>query len=471
VSVRAHPVWPGQRVEAVPASWRDDAHFLRRAGHSVALYERDERAGGTIQTEVRDGFVFEPGPNSVLDTSEELRQLIVDVGLRDQVEFAAESARNRYIVRGGRLLPLPLSPPGFIGSRLFSAGAKLRLLREPFIRPSPPEAEETLAEFVLRRLGREFLDYAVDPFVAGTFAGRPEELCVRTAFKRLYALEQNYGSLIKGAIRIRKERQKEAAAGEKVQLQAGPGQRLFSFAGGMQALVNALRGEIGPALHTGHAVAEVLSVDDGYELRGSRDGQMWTGRARAVVLTLDAHAYEGLRFGFDFPFAARFGRIPYPPVAAVFSGYRRDPTGGALNGFGFLTPRLEERRILGSLYNSCIFSGRAPKGGAAITTFVGGRRQPENAGWDDDRLRRAVLDEHRDLLGIEGPPDLFIIRRWPQAIPQYLVGHRQLVADIEAFEARQPGLYVSGNFRAGISLGDCVTQARATVDRLVTHLT
>lgn len=446
-------------------------HFLTRCGHSVALYERDDRAGGFIQTESRDGFVFEPGPNSILDTSEDLRQLIVDVGLHDQVEFAADSARNRYIVRGGRLQALPLSPPDLIKSKLFSAGAKLRLLREPFVRRSPPHAEETLAEFVLRRLGREFLDYAVDPFVAGIFAGRPDELCVRTAFKRLYALEQNYGSLIRGALRMRKERQKEAEAGEKVQLQAGPGQRLFSFVGGMQALVGALVAEVGPALHTGHAVAQILPVDGGYELRGARGGQAWTARARAVVLTLDAHAYEALRFGFDFPFAARFSEIPYPPVAAVFSGYRQDPTGGELNGFGFLTPRLEGRRILGTLYNSCVFSGRVPEGGMAMTTFVGGRRQPENAAWDDDQLRRAVLDEHRDLLGIEAPPDLFLIRRWPRAIPQYLIGHRQLVEDIEALEARQPGLCVSGNFRGGISVADCVTQARATADRLAVHLT
>lgn len=383
------------------------------------------------------------------------------------MEFAADSAKNRYIVRGGRLQPLPLSPPGLIVSKLFSFGAKLRLMREPFVRPSAPEAEETLGQFVLRRLGQEFLDYAVDPFVAGTFAGRPDELCVRTAFKRLYALEQNYGSLIRGAIRMRKERQKEAEAGEKVQLQAGPGQRLFSFAGGMQTLVRGLLDPIGTALHTGHAVEEVLSHEGGYELRGTCNGQGWSSRARAIVLTLDAHAYEALSFGFDFPFADAFGKIPYPPVAALFSGYRQDPTGGKLNGFGFLTPRLEERRILGTLYNSCIFSGRAPEGGIAMTTFVGGRRQPENAGWDDEALRRAVAEEHRDLLGIESEPDVFVIRRWPRAIPQYLLGHRQLVEEIESFEAQHSGLYISGNFRGGISLGDCVTQARVMSDRAI----
>ncbi len=431
------------------------------------MYERDERAGGSIRTEARDGFIFEPGPNSVLDTSQDLRQLIVDVGLRDQVEFAADSARNRYIVRHGRLQALPLSPPGLVRSKLFSFGAKLRLMREPFVRPSPPDAEETLGDFVLRRLGREFLDYAVDPFVAGTFAGRPEELCVRTAFKRLYALEQNYGSLIKGAIHMRKERQKEAEAGEKVQLQAGPGQRLFSFAGGMQTLVRALLGQIGETLHTGHQVQEVRSHEGGYELRGICNGQAWSSRTRTLVLTLDAHAYGSLNFGFDFPFASSFEQIPYPPVTAVFSGYRQDPTDDQVDGFGFLTPRLEQRRILGSLYNSCIFSDRAPQGGLAITTFVGGRRQPENASWDDDRLRQAVLEEHRDLLGIEAEPDLFVIRRWPRAIPQYLLGHRQLVEKLEAFEDQHSGLYIAGNLRGGISVGDCVTQARATSDRVV----
>ncbi|MFH1572226.1 MAG: protoporphyrinogen oxidase, partial [Gemmatimonadota bacterium] len=431
------------------------AHALRQTGLTATLFEKDERAGGSIQTVLVDGFLFEPGPNSVLDTSEYLRQLIVELGLREQVEFAADAARNRYVVRGGRLQALPLSPPGLIRSGLFSVGAKLRLLREPFVKPAPPEAEETLAEFVLRRLGREFLDYAVDPFVAGTFAGRPEELCVRTAFKRLYALEQNHGSLIRGAIRMKKERAREAAAGEKVQLQAGPGQRLFSFKGGMRVLVETLLAELGDAVRTGHPVQEVRAVDGGYALSGTGPGGPWQARARAVVLTLDAHAYARLRFGFEFPFVERFGRIPYPPVAAVFSGFRHDPTGGRLDGFGFLTPRVEGRRILGTLYNSCVFTGRAPAGGVAMTTFVGGRRQPDHAGWDDDRLRQAVLDEHRDLLGIEAPPDVFRIQRWPRAIPQYLLGHRQLVADLEAYEGRQPGLFLSGNFRGGISVADC----------------
>jgi len=446
------------------------AHLLRRAGLDVAVYERDERAGGSIQTEKRDGFVFEPGPNSVLDTSEALRQVIVDVGLRERVEFAADAAKNRYIVRDGRLQALPLSPPGLIRSRLFSTGTKLRLLREPFVRPAPPAAEETLAEFVLRRLGREFLDYAIDPFVSGTFAGRPEELCVRTAFKRLYALEQNHGSLIRGAIRLRRERQKEAAAGEKVQLQAGPGQRMFSFAGGMRTLVDALVADIEPALHTDRGVREIRTAAGGYVLGGICDGGAWAVRARAVVLTLDAHAYADLDFGFDFPFTARLGEIPYPPVTAAFSGFRRDPTGGALDGFGFLTPRLEKRRILGTLFNSCLFPGRAPEGGAALTTFIGGRRQPEHAAWDDDRMRGAVLEEHRALLGIECEPDLFLLRRWPRAIPQYLIGHRQLVEEIAAYEAGQPGLYLSGNFRGGISVADCVTQARDTVDRVCEYL-
>jgi len=441
-------------------------HFLRRLAPSrrVQLFESAPAAGGAIST-VREGyFLFEPGPNSLLDNSPELRRLLDETGLTAQiVEARTEAASSRYIVRGGRLRKLPTSPPTMIKSDLFSLGAKLHLARELFVRRAPADLEETLEQFVLRRLGREFLDYAVDPFVSGTFAGVPAELCVRSAFRRLWSLEQNHGSLIRGAIRMARERKKAAAAtGANTDaagaVQAGPSGKMLTFADGLQTLISTLAEPATDDLTTGVRLTSVDRTSSGFALGFDGASGPLEVTASSLLLTFPAHAYADVRFGFDMP-AAALRDIPYPPVTAVFFGYKRYPLGDPPAGFGFLVPRVEQRRILGTLWNSSAYPGRAPVGGAAFTTYIGGRRQPEIAAWDDDRLIDAVRDELRDLMGIETAPDEVILRRWKRAIPQYVMGHPQVMSAIDAVEQAQPGLIVGGNFRGGISVGDCVSRA------------
>ncbi len=451
-------------------------HFLQRlAPHAeVRLFEAGLRAGGAISTIRQGDFLFEPGPNSLLDNSPELRRLLDDTGLAAQVVAARpEAAENRFIVRGGRLRPLPMSPPGLLTSDLFSLGAKLRLAREPFVRRAAADAEETLAQFVLRRLGREFLDYAVDPFVSGTFAGVPDELCVRSAFRRLWELEQTHGSLIRGAIHKARERKKAAiASGDDdgaPAVQAGPSGKMLTFADGLQRLVATLAEPLGDRLATGLSLRSVRRTGEAFELHF--DGE--TGRkivtATNLLLTLPAHAYAEVDFDFDIPTQA-LGDIPYPPVIAVFFGYNKHPIADPTAGFGFLVPRVEQRRILGTLWNSSAYPGRAPEGGAAFTTYIGGRRQPEITEWEDDRLIEAVRDELQQLMGIESTPDEIILRRWPRAIPQYVMGHRTAMSTIDALEETQPGLHIGGNFRGGISVGDCVSRAHETAQRIGARL-
>lgn len=449
------------------------AHFLSRLapGTPPTVYEAEPRAGGAVQTVRRGDFLFEPGPNSLLDNSPELRELLRQTELDGQIVEAREAAaKSRFIVRDGRLRRLPMSPPAFVRADLFSTGAKLRLLREPFVRAADPEAEETLEAFVLRRLGREFLDYAVDPFVSGTFAGLPSELCVRSAFRRLWNLEQTHGSLIRGAIRMAKERKRAAAAagaeaGDAGQLQAGPSGKMLTFADGLQTLVDTLAAPLGKRLRTGHRLRAVQRHEDGFRLRFDTPDGEYSCTCRAVLLTLPAHAYGGLECDFDVPVAA-LDRIPYPPVVAVYFGYNQHPLADAPEGFGFLVPRVEQRQILGTLWNASAYPGRAPAGGTAFTTYVGGRRQPELASLSDDQLIEAVAGELRDLMGIQPGPDEAIVHRWPQAIPQYLVGHIGIMAEVDALEQRCPGLFVGGNFRGGISVGDCVSRASETAQRL-----
>ena len=441
------------------------AHVLRRLAPEagVSVYEAAPLPGGAIRTLRQGRFLFEAGPSSLLDNSPELRRLLAGTGLDRQLVRAREAAsRNRFIVRGGALRRVPASPPALLRSDLLSAGARLRLAREPFVRRAPAGAEESLEQFVLRRLGREFLDYGADPFVAGTFAGSPAELCVRSAFPRLWQLEQEHGSLIRGAARAARRRGRDPSGS------AGPGGGIHSFPGGMQTLVEGLAAPLGERLHTRARLRAVTREQGGFRLSFDGPGAPAAVTARAVLLTLPAHAYRDLHLDVALP--EGLAEIPYPPVTAVFFGYERHPLNPPPEGLGFLVPRVEGRRILGTFWNSSAFEGRAPEGGAAFTTYVGGRRQPEIAAWDDARLVETVRAELRELMGMEAAPDAVLVHRWPRAIPQYVVGHRALLAGIDRFEAGCPGLFLGGSFRGGISVGDCVTGAAGAARRIADHL-
>lgn len=428
------------------------AHFLSKSGKSVVVLEKNNRIGGSIHSEKRDGFLIEHGPNSTLETTPILGELFADLNLQSQLQYATETANKRYIVRYGKLNALPASPPAFIKSNLFSASAKLRLLKEPFIKPAPPEKDESLGAFVQRRLGQEFLDYAINPFVAGVYAGKPETLCIKSAFPKLHQLEQEYGSLIKGAILGARKRKKSA---EKAKSHA----KMLSFQNGLQTVTDAIGKSLAKQIFTETAIMSIRRDGQQFEIDvQSPDGESHIS-ATTLLLTIPAHQYEKLPFEFDFPLQGQFEDIYYPPVSMVYFGYKKQPDCVPLDGFGFLVPEKEQRQILGTLWSSSIFPGRMPDGGAALTTFVGGSRQPENALLPDEQLSELVQNDLRELMGISQKPDVVVIRKWQKAIPQYRLGHQQLMRDIELFEQKNPGMFISGNFRGGISVADCVKQA------------
>lgn len=433
------------------------AFYLKTVGLGVEVLEKSPRVGGTIDTRHKDGYLIDCGPNSALETTPLLGEMFATLDIEDSLRYASEDARNRYIVRDSRLIALPMSPPAFFKTPLFSAGAKLRLLKEPFVRPSPPETDEDLASFVERRLGREMLDYAINPFVSGVYAGRPEALSVRAAFPRLYELEQNYGSLIKGTIKGRRERRKRESAGENSKQSA----RMFSFTGGMQTIVDALEERLGESVRTGVTIDAIRRRDSGFEVDATSASGAITIRTERLLLSIPAYAVPDLPFEFDVPVAEALGSITYPPVTMIFLGFDSFPGGRPLDGFGFLVPEKEGRRILGTIWSSTLFENRAPVAGAGLTTFIGGARQPELANLSDPELTAIVLSDLRELMGVTKDPDLVYIRRWPRAIPQYDVGHLDIVRTLESVEAEIPGLHITGNFRGGISVSDCVKSARA----------
>lgn len=485
----------GAGISGLTCAWR-----LRQAGYSVLLLEKADRYGGAIRSDRQGEWLIEAGPNSTLETTPLLTELIRDVGVEEQKLYADEASKNRYILRDGRLQSLPMTPPAFLATRLFSLTAKLALFAEPFIPPSPPDAQESVADFVRRRLGNEFLDYAINPFVAGVYAGDPELLSVRAAFPKLFELEQKYGSLIKGQIKGARERKRRNEESKQ-------SARMFSFLDGMQTLTDALAGAIPEKLHSVavHTLSRIDGADESvhgvgqpaathrergteaeseavamgesaghgrksgrerYAIGFSHGGREHAVTASHVIIATPTAAAARLTHEIAPELGSVFSDIPYPPVAEVITGFKPTTEMHPLDGFGFLIPKVEKRRILGTIFSSTIFRKRAPEGHVHLTTFVGGMRQPELARGSHEEIARIVLDEQRALLGTPTTPDFIHVTSWEHAIPQYVHGHSERMRIIDAVETAHPGLYFCANYRGGISVGDCVKAAHALVERI-----
>lgn len=430
------------------------AHGLEQRGRTVAVLEAAPQAGGVIATTHRDGALFERGPNSTLDTSPRIAQLLAEAGIAAEREDAAESAAIRYIVRDGRLKALPTSPPAFLKTSAFSLRAKLRLMREPFIAPTPPGVEESIAAFVRRRLGREFLDYAIDPFVAGIYAGDPDRISVKAAFPRLLALEQKYGSLIKGQFLGARERKRNKEVAKNAA-------RSFSFRAGMQTLTDALARRLAH-LECGVRVRRVTRGPEGFVVEGTRGGDAVVYTGRSVVVATPAFEAGGIVAGLAPEAGRALAGVAYAPVAIVVSTYARADVAHSLTGFGFFVPKVEQRALLGTLFSSSMFGGRAPDGSVLLTTFVGGRRNPEILALSDAALKKAVHAELADLVGARAAPAWQEIVRWPKAIPQYDLGHLERLRPVDAAEAAVPGLHFFANYRGGVSVGDRIQHGDTT---------
>ena len=425
------------------------AFLLRRKGIEVVVFEAGERTGGNIQTVQKDGYTIEQGPNSLLKAPR-LVDLVRMLGLEDEVVPADPSAKKRYILWKGKLQAL--GPMSFING-YFSLKTLLSLAREPFLTSKSP-AGESVAQFVSRRISPEFLDKAIDPLVSGVYAGDPNDLSMRSAFPKLYEMERDFGSLIMGTFRRKVEK-------------ADPSfPRTFSFRGGLSTLIHKLTAEIGQ--ERVKCGTKVEKIDDLDGRRFGINGEEFD----AIVISTPAWIAADLVRGRDARMAATLAGVNYPQVAVAVTGFKTKHIGKNLDGFGFLIPSKEKRPILGTLFHSAVFPGRAPEGYQLLMTFLGGVREGDQLdGLSDDDVKRTVTEQLRELLDLSGEPDMFHLKRWKRAIPQYRVGYETVMDECEQFQNANPGIYFCSNFYRGISMGDCVKNAFQTADDIEKYLT
>ena len=435
------------------------AYYLQQAGVAYDLFEASDRAGGNLHSPYPlAGYQLEAGPNSLL-LSPELDELLTELDLQDHVQEAAPVSQHRYVLRDGQYRALPASPPALLASNFFSWRTKLGLLRELLRRPTPPVPGETVAAFFGRHFGPEVVQYAVNPFVAGIYAGDPAELLLSLTFPQLAALEAAHGSLLRGL-----------AQGPKATRR-----RTITLRGGVRALTDALAARL-TSYYPGQAVTAIeqvaineyqLAVNPTPNLNNqapSTKHQAPTTTYSHLALALPAYAAAELLAPRFAAAAAALAAVRYPPMTLVYSAYDRAAVTHPLAGFGALNPRVEGPYSAGAIWTSSLFPDRVPAGQVLFTSFVGGTQFARQAQEPEATQLAAVHQELSRLYGIEGAPRWQGRYYWARSIPQFdahLAAARAAVAPLAA-----QGIVAVANWQAGVSVPDCVKHARRVAEEL-----
>ncbi|MBN2069208.1 MAG: protoporphyrinogen oxidase [Opitutales bacterium] len=445
----------GAGISGLATAWR-----LQKLGYDVTLLEKESRTGGVIKSEWINGYLCEHAANEIQLKSEEMELMLQEIGLGEAICQENPNAKNRYIVKKGKLLKVPSGPFGFLLTPLFSVRGKFRLFLEPFIAPYKGD-DESVAHFVKRRLGQDFLDYAIAPLVSGVCAGDPSRVSFRHQFPRLWVVEDTYGSLVGGMIRRMREHKKKGIKRYKY--------KLITFADGIEQLPKALSKHLDGKIHLN---AEVTSIEnDPWKISWKSNGKTFEERFDAVVSAIPAYAYPELPLPDKLhELLAELKGIEYAKLSTVITGIDQTQVAHKLDGFGFLASPKASCSTLGTIFSSSLFEGRAPKGKVHLVTFVGGCTKPKEALLSEENIQQIVRADLEQLLGVSGAFELFQRNTWEHALPQYNVGHSYYINTIEAAERRFKGFFLTGNFRGGAGVGDVILNASKTAYRVDEYL-
>jgi len=411
---------------------------------AITLYEKAPHLGGKMHTQNVEGFLFEEGSNGFLSNKPDTLDLVKVSGAEDLLMRSSDNARVRFIYKDSLEL-LPESPKAFLKTPLLSWRGKLRVLKEPFVPPKTDESDETLQSFGYRRVGREMTDTFLDPMVAGVFASAPDKISVQAAFPAVVRLEREYGGLFKGMIKKKKK-------------DAGPGGVLMSFHGGVSAFVDRLAEGLKADIRTGTEVTAIAKADEGYTV--TADGQ--SEPYDRVILSTPAFVSADLVRDLDADLAAQLEDIEYSPISVVGLGY--DRLDHDLQGFGLLTTSSAQKEVLGVLWDSSIFSDRAPEGKKALRIMIGGQRNPDLALKSDEELVTMAVRGVQETMNITTPPDVTYVKRWERGIPNYRLGHLARMAKLFETLKQHEGLHLSANAYYGVGLNDCVANAKKVAE-------
>ncbi|MEO5330975.1 MAG: protoporphyrinogen oxidase [Magnetococcus sp. YQC-5] len=435
------------------------AFQLRRKGINVRVLESSNRAGGVIRSERVDGFLLEHAATCLFNYLPEVDFFCRNLGLESEQVYRQEAARRRYLLRDGQPMPVPMDVGGFIRTGLISWRGKLRLLLEPFIpRGAVRGEQESVAGFISRRFGSEIYARAIEPYISGTLAGDGDRACLRSTFSQFAALEDDYGSILKGAVARKMRGMRSASCNARV----------FSFREGMSALPDAIVAHLGADFLPGRRVNGIERCGPRWEVEAQADdGVVERYEADAVLVATPAYAAALLLRGLSRDLGELLAGITYAPMVVTHLGYERSAVGHAMDGIGCLVPKCETGfDLLGSLWPGTLFAGRAPAGRVMFMNYLGGARSPgmlERS--DDELLERSQENLHR-MFGVSGQPVLTRITRHQRALPQYNLGHQMFLRDVENHLALLPGIFLAGNYLRGVSVRVSITQGEQMAERI-----
>jgi oxygen-dependent protoporphyrinogen oxidase len=430
------------------------------SGLRIRCLESSDRAGGNIRSGRLESFLCEWGPTGFLDNAPATLTLARRLGLGERLLPAGPSAADRFIYRAGKLRRVPTTPLSFLASSILPLGGKLRLLCEPLAGSRKGAGTETIHDFTSRRIGRQAASLLVDAMVSGIYAGDVRQLELEATFPKMRRMESEHGSLFRAMLALRK---RGSGGGP-----AGPGGRLTSFRNGLQELTDALASALGERLLLNSPVESISDLG----VRGLRvhlaEGAPLD--ADAVVLACPSWKASPMVRLMDPGLAEAMAGIPSAALAVAHLGYRSDAIGRPYEGFGFLVPRSQGPRILGGLWISSIFEGRAPEGRFLTTIMIGGAHDPGAVELGDDELIKIVLEDLAATMGIEARPFFVKLIRHPRGIPQYTLGHTERLERIASLLERHSGLWVSGNSYLGISVNACIEEAPGIAEKVLGFL-
>lgn len=445
------------------------AYYLKKRGINFVVVDKSAQPGGVITTHNEQGFVYETGPNTGVLSQPETRELIDELSDLCELEIANAAAKKRWIWKENAWQPLPSGLKAAINTPLFSTKDKIRILAEPF-RPKGKNPDETLADLVLRRMGKSFLDYAIDPFILGIYSGDPSYLVTRYALPKLYNLEQKYGSFIGGAVRKgfeKKDERAKKATGD-----------VFSIKGGITNLIQALVQKIGNENiimeFNGATVQPCLEGlkkynpkdENSYLTKGTLNGEEVEIYSPYIITTSGSHELPGILSFISESEAKALDNLLYARVLQASIGFNKWE-GIPLDAFGGLVPFKEKRDVLGILFLSSFLSGRAPENGALLSVFMGGVRRPELVELPDEEVKAILAKEVMAMTGLKQfTPDLLKITRYEHAIPQYGVTTGERLETVEVLQKKYPGLLIGGNLRNGIGMSDRIKQGRELAESI-----
>jgi protoporphyrinogen/coproporphyrinogen III oxidase len=435
------------------------SHHLKKRGMELVIIDQADRVGGVIHTVREKGFLYEEGPNSGVIGNIEVIKLFEEIAPDCELEIASSHVKKRYVLKSGRWEPLPDGFKAAVMTPLFTLGDKFRILLEPF-KSAGKNPHETLAGLVKRRMGKSFLDYAIDPFIIGVYAGDPDRLVPKYALPKLYNLEQQYGSFIGGTVR----KQFKHKSDEEKKVTRG----VFSVKGGISSLISALENNIGKGnIQLNSRQVVVRPVEGHFEVSffDDKDDRI-TIETQKVVSTIGAYQLGSVMPFIDSVSLSKIAGLHYTKVLEVIIGFN-EWKGISLDAFGGLIPFVEKRDLLGVLFMSALFSGRAPEGGALFSVFMGGVRRPDIYQMSEKEVHEILKKEFCSLMLLEDfQPDLLRIIPHSYAIPQYEADSGERFTAIAGIEHQYPGLVIGGNLRDGIGMADRIQQARYLADSI-----